>query len=176
MDEKRKEIIVNEIKNWKETKLLPAHYCDFLLTLYTEGQQDDKETKQSFVLRWYPFVPFIVIHLLFLLTIVVIYFTDFSNVMQIAIAVPFVLAIILIGSKSAHTLLSSYYFMIAAVLFYLVTVQWGSGLGLNPTKMVFIITLIHCVSWVVVGWRYSLRIFQLAGIVGLTCALFLYFQ
>ncbi|ARK29345.1 hypothetical protein [Halalkalibacter krulwichiae] len=39
MDKHRKEIIIREIQYWKKSKLLPDHYCDFLLTLYSEGEQ-----------------------------------------------------------------------------------------------------------------------------------------
>lgn len=37
MDQQRKATIIHEIKYWKDNHLLPAHYCDFLLALYTEG-------------------------------------------------------------------------------------------------------------------------------------------
>lgn len=37
MTNPRKKIILNEILFWKQNKLLPEHYCDFLATLYTEG-------------------------------------------------------------------------------------------------------------------------------------------
>lgn len=44
MSNQRKKIILNEITFWKQNKLLPEHYCDFLTTLYTEG--DHKDEKQ----------------------------------------------------------------------------------------------------------------------------------
>lgn len=37
MDQQRKAAIIHEIKYWKDNHLLPEHYCDFLLALYTEG-------------------------------------------------------------------------------------------------------------------------------------------
>ena len=43
MSNQRKQIILNEIAFWKKNKLLPEHYCDFLMTLYTEGNQDDEK-------------------------------------------------------------------------------------------------------------------------------------
>ncbi len=39
MTNPRKQIIVNEITFWKKNKMLPEHYCDFLMTLYTEGNE-----------------------------------------------------------------------------------------------------------------------------------------
>ena len=44
MSNQRKQIILNEITFWKKSKLLPEQYCDFLMTLYTEGNhEDDKQ-------------------------------------------------------------------------------------------------------------------------------------
>lgn len=45
MTNQRKQIILNEIKFWKQNKLLPEHYCDFLMTLYTEGEHVETEMK-----------------------------------------------------------------------------------------------------------------------------------
>ena len=45
MSNERKKIIVNEISFWKKNKLLPEHYCDFLMTLYTEGNFENEELK-----------------------------------------------------------------------------------------------------------------------------------
>lgn len=43
MSNQRKQIILNEITFWKKNKLLPEHYCNFLMTLYTEGNQEDEK-------------------------------------------------------------------------------------------------------------------------------------
>ena len=43
MNPKRKQIIISEIKYWKQNKLLPAHYCDFLITLYARGEEDSEQ-------------------------------------------------------------------------------------------------------------------------------------
>ena len=40
MNAKRKKIIMTEINYWKQNKLLPEHYCDFLITLYTQGNHE----------------------------------------------------------------------------------------------------------------------------------------
>ena len=39
MNSQKKAVILNEISFWKKNKLLPEHYCDFLMTLYSEGQE-----------------------------------------------------------------------------------------------------------------------------------------
>ena len=42
MNPQRKRIIISEIKYWKQNKLLPEHYCDFLITLYAQGEGDNE--------------------------------------------------------------------------------------------------------------------------------------
>jgi hypothetical protein len=46
MNPQRKRMIISEIKYWKQNKLLPEHYCDFLITLYAQGE-DEKEVKAA---------------------------------------------------------------------------------------------------------------------------------
>lgn len=43
MNQQRKRIIISEIKYWKHNKLLPAHYCDFLITLYAQGEEGNQQ-------------------------------------------------------------------------------------------------------------------------------------
>lgn len=50
MNAQRKKIIMAEIYYWKQNKLLPEHYCDFLLTLYTQGDHDEEIRAEDAVL------------------------------------------------------------------------------------------------------------------------------
>ncbi|WP_313891842.1 hypothetical protein [Psychrobacillus sp.] len=47
MSLQRKQIILNEIAFWKKNKLLPEHYCDFLMTLYSQGENDESAEKEK---------------------------------------------------------------------------------------------------------------------------------
>ena len=55
MTKQRKQIIVNEIAFWKQHKMLPDHYCDFLTSLYTGGESEQPErtidVKQSILAK-----------------------------------------------------------------------------------------------------------------------------
>ncbi|KHF41870.1 hypothetical protein [Halalkalibacter okhensis] len=176
MDENRKKIIINEIRHWKSTKLLPENYCDFLLTLYTEGEHELKESskKKSLSVTKFTLLTFIMVQLLFLLTILVIYFTDFSLAMQITVVVPFIAAILLVASKSSHALISSYYFMITALIFYLLTVEIVMA-AVGHSAYLIHLSIIHCIVWLFVGWWYSLRIFVIAGAIGFLVSIFFLF-
>lgn len=46
MKSERKRMIISEIKYWRRNNLLPAHYCDFLITLYSEGEMMDVEADE----------------------------------------------------------------------------------------------------------------------------------
>ncbi|MEI4769518.1 hypothetical protein WAX74_07645 [Psychrobacillus sp. FJAT-51614] len=47
MSLQRKQIILNEIAFWKQNKLLPEHYCDFLTALYAQGENAVVEEKEK---------------------------------------------------------------------------------------------------------------------------------
>ena len=47
MNESRKQIIINEIIYWKKNRMLPEHYCDFLLALYTKGNGLQDQSQKS---------------------------------------------------------------------------------------------------------------------------------
>lgn len=46
MDPKKK-LIIEEIKSWQKNNLLPAHYCQFLLNLYQEGENLEETRSQK---------------------------------------------------------------------------------------------------------------------------------
>ncbi|KHF31219.1 hypothetical protein LR68_00168 [Anoxybacillus sp. BCO1] len=91
MEQKRKEIIINEIKYWKQTRLLPEQYCDFLLALYTEGNRDDVETQTKQVPAWAIRATAVMIGICLLFALLVIYFTELSFVLQTLILSLFVI-------------------------------------------------------------------------------------
>lgn len=47
MNPQRKRIIISEIHYWKKNRLLPEHYCDFLITLYAQGETGSGEEPEQ---------------------------------------------------------------------------------------------------------------------------------
>lgn len=47
MNQEQKKVIVDEIHRWRDSKLLPAEYCDFLLNLYMEGESFSAEQQKE---------------------------------------------------------------------------------------------------------------------------------
>ncbi|WP_067727389.1 hypothetical protein [Oceanobacillus damuensis] len=81
-------VIINEIKYWKEHRLLPETYCDFLLALYTKGEAVEEDDKQATSrIRW---TPLGIIHICLSIAVIpfsflVLYFTEFHTVLQLGI-------------------------------------------------------------------------------------------
>lgn len=95
MKAERRTIIVREIEHWRQSKLLPDHYCDFLLNLYADPKIAPK-SKQSNPLfgraahtisdatgkQWFG-----TLALFTLISVVVLYFNVFHPLMQITFIV-----------------------------------------------------------------------------------------
>ena len=120
MDENRKQIIIKEIGYWKNNKLLPEQYCDFLLALYTEGtglneiNNRSKNRKKMFLWllnnsNYYIFI----------------YFTELSFILQIVFSIVFILiGIYLTFYLKRKGLLFHIPLIISALLLLFVSVEW----------------------------------------------------
>lgn len=180
MDEKRKETIIKEIKYWRKSKLLPEQYCDFLLTLYSEGEEavvDSKEKVASSFLTMRSLLPFIMVQAMFFLAVLIIYFTDFSIVMQIMIGIFFTIAIVFIANKvKAQYLLLTYLFLLmAALLLFLLTVHIVVNVFQANSLYLAAATFVHCIVWFLIGWKWRIRFFTVAGVLGMIVLLFFLF-
>ncbi|MBU8905681.1 hypothetical protein [Desertibacillus haloalkaliphilus] len=172
MDPRRKETIIKEIKYWKQNSLLPEHYCDFLLTLYTEGTEETDSKKHSFfsleAFKASVSISFVIV--LLLITIVVIYFTDFSFVLQMTVLATIMAVLFLIAwyiSKSSQ-LLSHLYILFAALLSFLMLVHVTSEFFPENRLAMGIAVFITCVLWMLSGIWWKVRFLMIAGIVGLS--------
>lgn len=168
--ETKKQVIINEIEWWKESHLLPEQYCDYLLALYTEGNAaTSQETFSSSPSKkrfqgWL----FSIILLFLPVMLLVIYFTELSFVLQMLLYSLFILVCLgaalfyiekiffvqgLLSMAALCLLLMSY----EAVSFYFPK---------NPLILVVLLAL-HCVLWIIAGFRLKIVYFKMAGIIGL---------
>ncbi|NBD22840.1 hypothetical protein [Paenibacillus glycinis] len=104
MDQERRKTIVKEIEHWQRSKLLPEQYCDFLLNLYL----DEGETRApaSFTGRAAIVVKgasakqwLLTFGIFSLICFVVLYFNVFHPLLQIALSMTGVYALLFIGQK-----------------------------------------------------------------------------
>jgi hypothetical protein len=83
MDQKT-QTVINEIRYWKKNKLLPDHYCDFLITLYTEGSENSIKSRKFGKFTYLLYTIAILLSIV-LISFLVLYFSDFLKQMQISL-------------------------------------------------------------------------------------------
>lgn len=179
MDEKRKTIIINEIVTWKENRMLPEHYCDYLLALYTEGNSPESEpsklkgTKKKFQKSTILPLLLIPIYVFFF------YFTELSFDLQMSLGV--VLIII--------AMLTTYYFFRKGIQYQIALIISGLILLLTSTEVashymgenifiLYFILAVNCLLWIVTGKKLKLLYFMISGYLGLgvlTLSIFIQF-
>ncbi|WP_226036927.1 hypothetical protein [Aquibacillus saliphilus] len=164
MVEDRKTIVIKEIKYWKKHNMLPNAYCDFLLALYTEGEEIANPTKKQQII---PVLILISNLLLLTLTLLVIYFTQLEMILQISILLFLVTASYLIFhfSKQKSTLLSQFTLTVLLLIVFLVLVYLASLFG-NYLVINFLIAL-NCLLWIGIGLYKKLIYITIPGFIGL---------
>lgn len=173
MDKEKRSIIVREIEQWRRSKLLPEHYCDFLLNLYLDNPGDrqgqvmgvsSNSIKNSNWKIW--FLSFAVIALI---TYVVIHFNSFSFPMQIMSAALFVTACYGAGMAMRRKMPAISYALAGlgsiALLgagFYLLRLH-----GLDDPVLSFSYVAFCSFVWILIGVISRMGLFHFCGWIGL---------
>ncbi|MCA1063430.1 hypothetical protein QTG56_12650 [Rossellomorea sp. AcN35-11] len=162
----RKEVIVNEIQLWKQTNMLPEHYCDYLLALYTGGEGMDpyvrEDNKRTFILT-----DFLLSIGAIAISLFVIYFTELSIVLQTTILASFVVLLVGLGiyytRKQKSPLLI---YLASAFIFLLVSIE-ATDVFMNGRSTPMYITLFsNCLLWVGAGLKWKSAYFTFSGVAG----------
>ena len=174
MANQRKQIIINEITFWKQNKLLPEQYCDFLMTLYTEGTYQGDEpagnAKHSIKGRerrkgWWMFLlfPAIAVALLFLL------FTLDS--MWLAGIPALLLAIASTAGAfyyiKKNELLAPVLYISGALLLFGLSVKLSLAYFPDNNTALYSALIGNSLFWLLSGWTMKLIYFTLSGALGL---------
>lgn len=175
MNQDQKKLILQEIRHWRESKLLPAEYCDFLMNLYAEGESLSAEQsypEKGSASRLSRAKNRILFGLCVLLVciLVVFNFTWFPMPMQIgllgiATILPYFLArrhgrtnsLARMGWLGAAALLlaaDGYYFL------------WGSGLTEDMPSLLTVMAVVFFL-WVLIGGIGRSRLIGGIGLAGL---------
>ncbi|WP_338451587.1 hypothetical protein R4Z09_06825 [Niallia oryzisoli] len=163
MQESRKQIIINEITYWKKNRLLPEHYCDFLLALYTEGNGAQEKNKKS---QW--FKKELLLLLFIPIIMVLFYFTELSLILQLVFAIILILiGIYLIFYFRKTGLLFQIPLIVTALILLFVSVK--ITLTLFPDTLIVLYTVLgfNCILWLAGGWKFKQLHFTLSGILGI---------
>ncbi|WP_274309581.1 hypothetical protein [Solibacillus daqui] len=173
MSNQKKQIIINEITFWKQNKLLPGHYCDFLMTLYSEGNHSEEiegkaknavisieKRKKLSMATFFPIVASVIVLLLF---------TIQYEWVVIGVA----------GVFASCCLVGAMYFAkknkILATMLQLATALAALGVTLKVctsyfdgnNEMLYILLLVNCIFWLLSGIIMRIIYFSISGVLGL---------
>ncbi|MBD0379122.1 hypothetical protein [Paenibacillus sedimenti] len=103
MDTEKRKIIVKEIEHWRRSRLLPEHYCDFLMNLYLdEGMEKPKSlmgVSASSVANSNWKIWIVVMAIIAALALSALNFNSFGMPMQIGISTLFVVICYVLGYR-----------------------------------------------------------------------------
>lgn len=175
MSNPRKKIILNEILFWKQNKLLPEQYCDFLMTLYTEGNDDelDQEISHKKAVKSKEKRRTMMIYLLVLLVsiaLLVILFMN-SQVTEIMIlligvlSIAFIISAFKLGRKK--NMLAPLFQVSAALLIFGFSVKISLTYFEQKEWVLYTLLIANCLLWLLSGLKLKLLYFTVSGALGL---------
>jgi hypothetical protein len=168
MNESRKQIIINEIIYWKKNRMLPEHYCDFLLALYTKGNglqnQSEKSRLRKNILLLFILIP---------IGIFLFYFTELSLTLQIVFGfILIIMGILLTFYSTKRGMLFQIPLIMTAFLLLFVSVQITVIHTSDDSSMLYIVLAINCFIWIFTGLKLKQIYFTISGTAGLILLIF----
>lgn len=174
MNTQRKKIIISEIKYWKQSKLLPGHYCDFLIALYSQGEEMDNEevkTSSSILSREKRrLTRKITVLLLFAAVYMgsLFIFVNYSTGILALSAV--VLLFLLMYARTSAAIKSGiipFIYIISAFMLLAMSLKLWIVYFEGQMLVLFGLLIVNCVLWLIVGKRQNLVYFLISGAVGI---------
>ncbi|TYR82379.1 hypothetical protein FZC66_01930 [Priestia megaterium] len=166
----RKQVIIDEIHQWKESGLLPEHYCNYLLTLYTQGDYEAVNEKQHLPSRRFKIIMLIPILLFLPILLLVIYFTEMSFVLQMVLCIIFLAINVIIFLKLSHHIVFAHVTLLMGAITILFISYEMVNHYVNVTNKLLllrVVLLINCLLWLGIGKKMKLMYFTIASLVGI---------
>jgi hypothetical protein len=168
MNESRKQIIINEIIYWKKNRLLPEHYCDFLLALYTKGNGLQDQSEKSFLRK-----NILLLFILIPIGIFLFYFTELSLTLQMVSGlILIIMGILLIIYSTKRGMLFQIPLIMTAFLLLFISVQITVIHTSGYSFMLYIVLAINCFIWLFTGIKLKQIYFSISGTAGLILLIF----
>lgn len=178
MSVQRKKIIIAEVNYWKQNKLLPEHYCDFLIALYSEGEHRQEvdatvesvlsKKRKKFNLRY--LIPI-------LLTVGagagMFMFTDLKG-FTVLVALMTIIGLLLTAffGKKKETDFVSLLYILSAILVLGMSLKVWLLLFEGQALVLVGLLLFNCLIWLVAGKLLKLLYFTISGVGGLALIIF----
>ena len=175
MTNPRKKIILNEILFWKQNKLLPEHYCDFLATLYAEGADLEElnpvHHKQAILPSEKRKLVFLIVGICTaMIALLFMYFTITSLMLILTVIVGIAaLTLFFTAFRVArrNDLLAPIFHLLAAVLLFSMTIRIYTTYFNGDNIALFCLIATNCGVWLWSGIKMKLFYFTVSGVLGL---------
>ncbi|KZN98805.1 hypothetical protein P4T04_00115 [Bacillus badius] len=167
MKDEKKQIILNEISFWKQNHMLPEQYCDYLLTLYTQGEELPENAAKRISAKRLFAVSLFAALLLTGISLFVLYFTELSFPLQMTILAAFVVSLTAFAiyfSKKGFFL--PFLYAAAAVLFLIFTVELHERLWGENAASLYALLFFHCLIWWAAGRKLGQIYFTISAWLG----------
>lgn len=163
----KKNLIINEIRYWQEHQMLPDKYCQYLLTLYSEGEgvSKVKRSKPVFLTHISFYLPAFICIVTLLLSLFVLYFTELNFLLQTTILAFFVASLFIISKIYTRRYWESHVYLLfcTLILFLLcTTVLVETSL---PSYSLSILIFITGSLWIWLGKVKQFLLFTVLGVV-----------
>ena len=175
MTNPRKKIILNEILFWKQNKLLPEHYCDFLATLYAEGADLEElnpvHHKQAILPSEKRKLVFLIVGIcIAMIALLFMYFTITSLMLILTVIIGIAaLTLFFTAFRVArrNDLLAPIFHLLAAVLLFSMTIRIYTTYFNGDNIALFCLIATNCGVWLWSGIKMKLFYFTVSGVLGL---------
>ncbi|PLT34676.1 hypothetical protein [Bacillus sp. V5-8f] len=165
MNEMRKKIIIQEILYWKKSRMLPEQYCDYLLALYSEGEEIDRKVAEPGKTK--VALPYLFIGAIISITLVLNYFTQLPYGLQIGSSILSIIVLLGLAAYFSKRLWQYHIPLIgAALLFLLATVRAVEHFAPGRIGMLYFFLLCHSALWIYFGKRLGMAYLTVAGYLG----------
>ncbi|WP_164668586.1 hypothetical protein [Virgibacillus doumboii] len=167
MSENRISTIIEEINYWKEHKLLPDVYCDFLLALYTNGEASAEEATAKSGMNFIHVVQHILLVSLLPFSFLVVYFTEFHVLLIISILLLFVIFSFWMFRNNKRDSLT-YHLSLATILMLILLMSVYVAANSNVSQW-FLQLLVFCnfILWYYFGYKNRIKYLKIVSVIGI---------
>ncbi|MGE7905454.1 hypothetical protein ACQKNS_13755 [Peribacillus sp. NPDC094092] len=173
MDEMRKKIIIQEINSWKESRMLPEQYCNYLLALYCQGELPPSKSNKTWSKKNDIF-SVAMIGVLFAFIVFLNYFTEIPIRMQMLMTTISILVFWLAVRRfNGRKIIFQMSLIGMALSLLLLSIGFAEFIAPGKMGFLYIFLFINCGLWILMGNKLKLLHFSIAG--GLGALVTLYF-
>lgn len=173
MDEMRKKIIIQEIYSWKESRMLPEQYCNYLLALYGQGELPPSKSNDETASKKNDIFFGMLIGTCFAFIVFLNYFTEITIRMQMLMTTISILVFgLAVRRLKGRKVIFQMALMGMVLSLLLLTVSLAEFMTPGKAGILYIFLFINCGLWILLGNKLKLLHFSIAGSLGALITLY----